>query len=71
MNSASRRLGVLLPDWPAHCRAPVAHAELAVGKDAVVMLKTERAQLDFANQRAANCGAHYDELQKLIAKATG
>ncbi len=55
--------GVHLPAWPAHCRQPVSHAPAASGDDAVSVLKLERLQLDFANRRAANCGAFYDTLK--------
>lgn len=55
--------GIVLPAWPAHCRQRVPHAGLELGADPVVTLRLERVQLDFANQRAANCGAHYDRLK--------
>lgn len=54
---------MLLPIWPPHCRQAVAHAALSKGQDPVGTLAAERQQLDFANQRAANCGAHYDRLK--------
>jgi hypothetical protein len=52
--------GVQLAPWPAHCRQPVPHADVALGANPVSTLKRERTQLDFANERAANCGAWYD-----------
>lgn len=55
--------GVTLPGWPGHCRQAVPHAALGIGLNAVVILRQERLQLDFANQRAANCAAHYDQLK--------
>jgi hypothetical protein len=54
---------IKLPDWPAWCRQPVPHATLAVGANAVSVLARERGQLDFANQRAGNCGAEYDRIK--------
>ena len=56
--------GVHLPAWPAHCRQTVPHAPAAAGDDAIRVLKLERAQLDFANRRAGNCGAFYDNLKR-------
>lgn len=58
---------VLLPPWPPHCRQPVPHADLAEGVDAVAGLDLERAQLDFANQRAANCAGHYERTRAAFA----
>ena len=55
--------GVQLPAWPPHCRQSVPHAPLAEGDDAISALVLERAQLDYANRRAANCGDHYDRLK--------
>lgn len=57
-----------LAQWPAHCRQPVPHAGVAVGANPVSTLKRERLQLDFANQRAANCGDWYDR-QKAALEA--
>lgn len=55
--------GLQLPAWPIHCRQPVPHAATAAGDDAVSVLRLERQQLEFANRRAANCGAYYDTLR--------
>lgn len=60
--------GVTLPAWPAHCRSSVPHGALAEGDEAIAALARERAQLDFANQRAANCAAHYDRLRAGLAR---
>lgn len=58
--------GVQLPSYPPHCRQPVDHAIVAIGSNPVSALKRERGQLEFANQRAANCGAWYDRLEAAI-----
>lgn len=60
--------GVTLPVYPTHCRAAVPHAPAKPGDDALSVLKLERAQLDFANTRAANCGNWYASLKSELAK---
>ncbi len=62
------KAGVRLAPWPIHCVTAVPHADVAVGGNPVSALKRERGQLDFANQRAVNCGAWYDQ-QKVALEA--
>lgn len=61
------RAAVTLPVYPAHCREAVPHAPVAAGADAISVLRLERAQLDFSNDRASSCGDFYDGLKRDLA----
>lgn len=57
------RAGVILPDWPADCRAQEAHAAVSVGAELRAVLKREQAALDRQNARTGRCADFYDDVK--------
>ena len=55
--------GVILPDWPADCRAKEAHATVSMGDELRAVLKREQAALDRQNARTGRCGDFYDNVK--------
>ena len=55
--------GVTLERQPDQCGEPVPHIALRAGVEARSLLRRERAQLDVANARIADCYAFNDSLR--------
>lgn len=57
------KASVVLPDWPADCKAKEPHAAIDVGAELRSVLVRERGQLDKANARVGRCGQFYDDVR--------
>jgi hypothetical protein len=60
---AQIRAGIILPDWPADCRAKEPHAAVSMGDELRAVLRREQAALDRQNARTGRCGDFYDNVK--------